>query len=112
MRDAALSVAREIGGKDFEFRFDGRFVPKEMVGKNAEAIVKGDSKVPEISAASIIAKETRDKEMVELGRLHPAYGFERNAGYGTAQHIEAIGEFGLLAEHRSWARKFLKDVGE
>jgi len=108
MQEASLALSK--GEIDCRYLFDGKFVPADMKAMDSEAIVKGDSKVPQISAASIIAKVERDREMDELGVRHPEYGFENNAGYGTKQHIEAIRSSGLLREHRSWARKFLQDV--
>ncbi|WP_207906972.1 ribonuclease HII [Cocleimonas flava] len=65
-----------------------------------ETIIKGDSKVASISAASIIAKVARDKEMTELDLLHPEYGFARHKGYPTKQHREALIKYGALSEHR------------
>lgn len=63
-------------------------------------IVKGDSKSFSIAAASIIAKVTRDREMKKLAEIHPFYGWERNAGYGTAQHLEALRRLGVTPHHR------------
>ena len=65
-----------------------------------ETIVQGDSKVAAISAASIIAKVARDKEMLELDRLHPEYGFASHKGYPTKAHREALIKFGVLSYHR------------
>ncbi|PEJ10267.1 ribonuclease HII [Bacillus wiedmannii] len=64
------------------------------------SIIKGDAKSISISAASIIAKVTRDRMMKELGEKYPAYGFEQHMGYGTKQHLEAIEAHGVLEEHR------------
>ncbi|WP_242144534.1 MULTISPECIES: ribonuclease HII [unclassified Bacillus cereus group] len=64
------------------------------------SIVKGDAKSISISAASIIAKVTRDRMMKELGKTYPEYGFEKHMGYGTKQHLEAIETYGVLEEHR------------
>lgn len=64
------------------------------------SIIKGDLKSISISAASVIAKVTRDRMMDELDKVYPMYGFSKNAGYGTKQHIEAIKEFGIIKEHR------------
>ncbi|PFK46107.1 ribonuclease HII [Bacillus cereus] len=64
------------------------------------SIVKGDTKSISISAASIIAKVTRDRMMKELGKEHPEYGFEQHMGYGTKQHLQAIETYGVLEEHR------------
>jgi ribonuclease HII len=66
----------------------------------SEAVVKGDSKVAEISAGSIIAKVTRDREMHALHLLYPEYGFDGHKGYPTAKHLEALEVYGVLAEHR------------
>lgn len=64
-------------------------------------IVKGDAKSVSIAAASILAKVTRDRLMVELDELYPQYGFRQNKGYGSAAHIQAIKEFGASPVHRS-----------
>jgi ribonuclease HII len=69
-------------------------------------IIKGDAKSISIGAASIFAKVTRDRMMKELGKQYPVYGFEKNAGYGTAEHIAAIREYGPCPEHR---RSFIHD---
>jgi len=63
-------------------------------------IVEGDSKSFSIAAASIVAKVTRDREMEQLALIHPGYGWERNAGYGTAQHLEALHRLGVTPHHR------------
>jgi ribonuclease HII len=65
-----------------------------------ECIVKGDSLVPCISAASIVAKVRRDELMKDLAQFLPGYGWETNVGYGTNEHIEAIKKLGLTAHHR------------
>lgn len=64
------------------------------------AVVKGDSLVAEISAASIIAKVTRDREMAELDAVFPQYGFAQHKGYPTAQHLEMLTEHGATPHHR------------
>ncbi|MBY0598340.1 ribonuclease HII [Bacillus bingmayongensis] len=64
------------------------------------SIIKGDAKSISISAASIIAKVTRDRMMKELGKEHPEYGFEQHMGYGTKRHLQAIETYGVLEEHR------------
>lgn len=66
----------------------------------ATAVVKGDSLVPEISAASILAKVARDEEMLQLHQQYPQFGFADHKGYPTAAHLAAIGLHGILAEHR------------
>lgn len=64
------------------------------------SIIKGDAKSVSIAAASIMAKEYRDNYMKELANDYPNYGFEKNVGYGTKQHLEAIDTFGVINEHR------------
>lgn len=66
----------------------------------SEAVVKGDSKIAEISAASILAKVVRDREMDELDKRYPEYGFAKHKGYPTAQHFTALKTQGVLLEHR------------
>ena len=63
-------------------------------------VIGGDATVPEISAASIVAKVARDRLMALLARRHPGYGWERNAGYGTAEHLAALARLGLNRHHR------------
>ncbi len=64
------------------------------------SIIKGDLKSITISAASVIAKVTRDRMLEELDKKYPMYGFKDNAGYGTKKHIEAIEKYGIIDEHR------------
>jgi ribonuclease HII len=66
----------------------------------ARAIIKGDSKSLSIAAASIIAKVTRDRIMASLGTRYPGFGWERNAGYGTAQHRDGLAQLGVTPHHR------------
>lgn len=65
-----------------------------------EAIIKGDLKVVSIAVASIIAKVTRDHMMIDLARIHPEYGWEKNKGYGTAEHQSALAHYGATPYHR------------
>lgn len=67
---------------------------------SAEAVVGGDGTVPAISAASILAKVTRDQELIALDAQYPEYGFAKHKGYPTAQHLAAIKKFGVLPVHR------------
>jgi ribonuclease HII len=67
---------------------------------SAEAIVKGDQSVPCISAASIIAKVERDREMIELEMVYPGYGFASHKGYPTRAHMQALAEHGVTPVHR------------
>ena len=78
-----------------------------------DAKVSGDAKVFSISAASIVAKVARDRQMPQLAERYPAYGLARNMGYGTAEHIQAIKRFGPCAEHRrTFIGKWIQDTGE
>lgn len=72
-----------------------------------EAIIKGDAKVLAIAAASILAKVTRDRMMVEYAEVYPGYAFEKNKGYGTKAHYEGLRELGMTPIHR---RTFLKNL--
>ncbi|MDD9154876.1 ribonuclease HII [Aliivibrio sp. S4TY2] len=96
-----VAMQRAIAGlkitPDFAL-IDGNKVPDlPMAGL---AVVKGDLRVQEISAASIIAKVTRDREMEELDKEFPQYGFAKHKGYPTKAHFAAIEEHGVIAEHR------------
>ena len=66
----------------------------------SEAVIKGDEKVEEISAASILAKVTRDSEMKEMDKKYPGYGLAKHKGYPTKVHIEALSELGITPIHR------------
>ena len=77
---------------------DGNRLP--VLPMRADAIVKGDSKVAAISAASIVAKVHRDQLCVALDALYPAYGFSKHKGYGTAEHLAALALQGPCPEHR------------
>ncbi|WP_104712213.1 ribonuclease HII [Helicobacter cetorum] len=67
---------------------------------NLQTIIKGDDKVTQISMASILAKTSKDKEMLDLHALHPQYGWDKNCGYGTKAHIEALTTLGATPFHR------------
>jgi ribonuclease HII len=77
---------------------DGNRIP--VLSVRAEAIVGGDALVPEISAASIIAKVHRDRWCAQLHAQYPDYGFASHKGYGTAQHLSALRRLGACPEHR------------
>jgi len=66
----------------------------------ARGIVRGDALIPQISAASILAKVARDREMAELDRSYPGYGFARHKGYPTREHLQALAELGVSSVHR------------
>ena len=92
MRSAASFVPADV------FLIDA--VTKLGLNGKEVPIVKGDAASYSIAAASIIAKVTRDRQMIELDRQFPQYGFIRNKGYGTAEHIEALKKFGPCPMHR------------
>jgi ribonuclease HII len=77
---------------------DGKYCPKLTC--HVEAIIKGDKTVPAISAASILAKVTRDQEMREMDKLYPGYGFANHKGYPTRAHRQALQDLGVTPIHR------------
>lgn len=89
---AALSIAVEAA------LVDGRQIP--ALPCPARPVVKGDSRSLSIAAASIIAKVSRDRAMATLAAQHPGYGWERNQGYGTAEHRAGLDRLGVTAAHR------------
>lgn len=97
-----LAMTRAVQGLTItpeKILIDGNRVPKNL-NIPAEAIVKGDSKIAAISAASILAKTARDKEMYDLAKQFPQYGFDKHKGYGTAAHLAALQQYGVLPQHR------------
>ncbi|MCF2917675.1 ribonuclease HII [Pseudoalteromonas sp. Cn5-37] len=97
-----LAMSRAVEGLSVkpEFVFiDGNRVPSQLTVP-AQAVVKGDSLVEEISAASILAKVARDEEMIELDKRYPDYGFAGHKGYPTKAHFAALEQYGAIAEHR------------
>ena len=78
---------------------DGNKLP-EIKNYKLRSIIKGDQKIPSISAASIIAKVTRDKMITNLGKKFKGYHWDQNCGYGTKQHLKAIKILGITAHHR------------
>lgn len=102
--ELGLSVCLAIGLREImsalgeaDYLYDGN----SKFGVNGiRTMVKADATVPEVSAASILAKVTRDREMIELASLYPQYGFEGHKGYGSATHIEAIRQYGHCKIHR------------
>ncbi len=96
-----LAMRRAVEGlrlKPAKVLVDGNRLP--VLGVLAEAIVKGDATVPAISAASILAKVTRDRWCAELDAQFPQYGFAGHKGYGTAKHLAALKIHGACPEHR------------
>lgn len=92
MREAASQVPAEVFLIDAvtKLGLNGREIP----------VIKGDASSYSIAAASIIAKVTRDRQMIEMDRIYPEYGFARNKGYGTKEHIEALKRIGPCPIHR------------
>ncbi|MFI3207450.1 MAG: ribonuclease HII [Clostridia bacterium] len=98
----AMKVACE--GIDCDYALvDGNRMPKLEI--DGETIVKGDSKSPSIAAASILAKVSRDREMLAYSEVYPEYNFEKHKGYGTKLHYQKLDEFGASPIHR---KTFLK----
>ncbi|NBW48759.1 MAG: ribonuclease HII [Betaproteobacteria bacterium] len=96
-----LAMRRAVEGlrlKPAKVLVDGNRLP--VLDVLAEAIVKGDATVPAISAASILAKVTRDRWCTELDARYPQYGFATHKGYGTAEHLAALQTHGACPEHR------------
>lgn len=89
---AALSIQPELA------LVDGNRDPE--LGLSTRTVVGGDSLHPEISAASIMAKEARDRHMIDLAARYPEYGLERHKGYPTRAHIEALARYGVTEHHR------------
>lgn len=102
LRASHLAMERALaalpGGADFAL-IDGNMLPRGL-SINADAIVKGDARCLSIAAASIVAKEVRDAIMVDLAQQHPGYGWERNAGYPTRDHLAALQNLGVTPHHR------------
>lgn len=96
-----LAMQRAVAGLSVEPDFvliDGNRCPKLPMA--SQAVVKGDSRVAEISAASILAKVTRDREMEVLDTQFPEYGFAQHKGYPTAFHLERLAQLGATEHHR------------
>ncbi|GIU13465.1 ribonuclease HII [Shewanella sp. MBTL60-007] len=96
-----LAMQRAVSGlsiKPSSVLVDGNRTPD--FGVESHAIVKGDGLIDAISAASIIAKVVRDREMDALAEQYPEYGFEKHKGYPTKAHFEALAQHGVLPEHR------------
>lgn len=89
---------------------DGNRIPPQLAVP-AQTVVKGDAQSESIAAASILAKVTRDRLLIEMDAQYPQYGFAVHKGYGTAAHTAALKEYGPCPEHRpSFLKKILGDV--
>ncbi len=82
---------------EVEYLFDGN---STFGVENITTMIKADTKVAEVSAASILAKVTHDREMIEMAKKYPQYGFEKHKGYGTKAHIEALLKYDRCEAHR------------
>ena len=101
LQASLLAMKRAVEGLSIQPELaliDGNKIPKLSIP--AQAIIKGDDLIPAISAASILAKEYRDREMKFLAELYPEYQFDKHKGYPTALHLEKLNQFGIIAEHR------------
>ena len=105
LQASLLAMKRAIEAMQTQFnvvpdlvQVDGNKCPK--INLPCEAIVKGDSKVQAISAASILAKVARDAELYELDKIYPQYGFAQHKGYPTAAHLLALQAHGICPQHR------------
>ena len=100
LRASHLAMERAVAGLQADHALiDGNLIPRGL-GCGATAIVKGDARSLSIAAASIVAKVTRDRIMVDLAQQHPGYGWEANAGYPTKAHLDALRNLGVTPWHR------------
>ncbi|KQB96448.1 ribonuclease HII [Loktanella sp. 1ANDIMAR09] len=102
LRASHIAMVRAVAGlvqtADYAL-IDGNMVPRDLVIRS-ETIIKGDGRSLSIAAASIVAKVWRDRHMVALAQQHSHYGWEKNAGYPTAQHKLGLEQFGVSEHHR------------
>ncbi|MEP3332050.1 ribonuclease HII [Sedimentitalea sp.] len=102
LRASHLAMERAVAGlspaPDF-LLIDGNMIPRGL-SIPAEAVIKGDARSVSIAAASIVAKISRDRIMVDLAQQHPGYGWETNAGYPSKRHREALQNLGVTPHHR------------
>ncbi|STQ77302.1 ribonuclease HII [Grimontia hollisae] len=108
-----LAMERAVAGLNIKPDFvliDGNRVPQGLTVP-AQAVVKGDLRVAEISAASILAKVVRDREMEALDAKYPQYGFAKHKGYPTKVHFEALATHGAILEHRKSFKPVKKALG-
>jgi len=100
LRASHLAMERAIAGLNADHALiDGNLIPRGLA-LPATAIIKGDAKCLSIAAASIVAKVTRDRIMVDLAQHYPGYGWDRNAGYPTSEHLDALRNLGVTPAHR------------
>lgn len=116
LRKACREAVKAIQAQKPEFNeiiIDGtiNFLSDTPLGKYVAVLPKADALVPEVSAASIIAKVARDNYMIELAKKYPEYGFEKHVGYGTALHRTALEKYGPCEEHRKSFRPISELIG-
>lgn len=102
LRASHVAMCRAIAALPFaadHALIDGNMVPRDLVCR-AETVIGGDALCLSIAAASIVAKVTRDRLMVDLAQQHPGYGWEHNAGYSTREHVAALSLLGATPAHR------------
>jgi len=99
LHEGLLSIQEHL--PNVAYLFDGN---SSFGVENIETMVKADTKVAEVSAASILAKVTHDREIVKMAEIYPEYGFERHKGYGTKAHIQALIKYDRCPIHRKTFR--------
>jgi ribonuclease HII len=102
LRASHLAMCRAVSGlprPPDQALIDGNMIPRDL-GCDGVALIKGDARSVSIAAASIVAKVVRDRIMVDLAQQHPGYGWEKNAGYPTKAHREALLSLGVTPHHR------------
>jgi len=102
LRASHIAMRRAIAGLSAtadHALIDGNMTPRDLA-VSSETIIKGDARSLSIAAASVVAKVWRDRHMVALAQQHPHYGWEKNAGYPTAQHKLGLEQFGVTEHHR------------
>ncbi len=105
LQQGLLSIQKVL--QNARYLFDGN---STFGVENISTMIKADDKVPEVSAASILAKVTRDREMVEMAKVYPQYGFEKHKGYGTKAHVEALAKYDRCPIHRKTFRVKVLDL--
>ena len=101
MKTAFESIKKVVPESNYDAIYvDGNIAPGLCTDKKITPVVSGDDKISAISIASIIAKEYRDDIMRRIGAQFPEYGFEKNVGYGTKQHLDALKKYGYTKHHR------------
>ena len=104
LQASLTAMVRAVNALDIKPEYcliDGNKMPRGLIG---ESVVKGDAKSLSIAAASVIAKVTRDRIMCELSKMYPQYEWEKNAGYPTKQHLQAIDKYGINEHYRKTYR--------